>query len=284
MPAVLTKRREESVTWVEFKGTAFVLGVFGLVGVVFVLLQNQITVSVGLLIAFCAAAVGIGLGFLMGTPPAATDSAAGTNRPPASTHLEQVSDWLTKVLIGAGLVQLQKVPEALQSMANAIAAKDGLVTATIICLLVSFFILGFFVGYLATRLFLSAAFDRADIQLARIAAVAGAGAGAQTGAVAGALTGARTGAIAGAQKGAEAGAIEGAVAGAETGAAAGAITGGQVASEAGGEQGAGADGDSQAEGAGAANDEAKKPRTDGDAAQAQEGGPSADASQAPKKE
>jgi len=69
-----------------------------------------------LLVGAASISVGSLLGFLFGMPRAMvapstseeTDAAAPmTYRP--STNLEQVSDWLTKILIGVGLVELRQI-------------------------------------------------------------------------------------------------------------------------------------------------------------------------------
>ncbi|SCE76315.1 hypothetical protein [Micromonospora mirobrigensis] len=75
--------------------------------------QRSATVfAVGTLVALAASAVGVLAGFLFGLPryvPAAgaatvAELRAGTYTP--GNNLEQVADWLTKLLLGAGLTQL----------------------------------------------------------------------------------------------------------------------------------------------------------------------------------
>ncbi len=203
MPVLATKVGGDEVTWMDFRGTGVVLGGFASTGVLCLLVQSQVPLPVASLLAFAAAAAGIVLGFLMGTPPAAEGDGTAA-RSSGSTHLEQISDWLTKILVGAGLVQLGEIPRVLQSMVDAIERKDGLKLAAIACILIGFFILGFFIGYLATRLFLAGAFVRADRagqvpdRPVGIAVAAGAGAEAAAGAEAGAQTLALIGAEAGA--------------------------------------------------------------------------------------
>ena len=61
------------------------------------------------LIVYMVAAVMVAsvLGLIFGVPRAREDSGAPTTeRFLANSNLEQISDWLTKVLVGAGLVQL----------------------------------------------------------------------------------------------------------------------------------------------------------------------------------
>jgi hypothetical protein len=100
------------------------------------------TASVGLLVAGAGLILGGLIGFLFGIPrslqsehpqqPAKSkDGADGKDdaarkdpqgREPdrygANTNLEQISDWLTKILVGVGLTQLTRLPEGLSSTAN----------------------------------------------------------------------------------------------------------------------------------------------------------------------
>ena len=78
-----------------------------------------------------------------------------------NTNLEEVSDWLTKIIIGVTLTQLTKIPGYLQGMADYIVANSNCDTLdcrfagpVIISLFIYFFIAGFVSGYYYTRLFL----------------------------------------------------------------------------------------------------------------------------------
>ena len=100
-------------------------------------------------------AVGWGVGFLFGVPrTAATDTRSNTN-------LEQISDWLTKVLVGVGLTQLQKIPIKLQLLAEYIANDYGQSKSPVFALsmIMYFSALGFLTGYLLTRLALQPEFE-----------------------------------------------------------------------------------------------------------------------------
>jgi hypothetical protein len=119
---------------------------------------------------------GILLGFLFGIPKiqqaehpssqtAVTPSTPSPDyRQQINTNLEQISDWLTKIIVGLGLVQLRQLPGYLALLANYMTDPNCGVAcppfaATII---IAFVILGFLTGYLLTRMFLAAAFARAD--------------------------------------------------------------------------------------------------------------------------
>ncbi len=76
--------------------------------------------SVGLQLAvymFAAVALAGLLGLIFAVPRARTESVEQTTeRYSANSNLEQISDWLTKILVGAGLVQLGALPSGLGSM------------------------------------------------------------------------------------------------------------------------------------------------------------------------
>lgn len=81
-----------------------------------------------------------------------------------NTNLEEISDWLTKILVGATLTQLIKVPRLVTSAASYMAKGIGgsdyetIAAAT----LLYFASIGFFSGYVLTRMFFSLAFARVD--------------------------------------------------------------------------------------------------------------------------
>jgi hypothetical protein len=134
------------------------------------------TAGVALTIAIASLAVGGLLGFLFGIPralqhdrpvnsEATPENANKTSGYQANTNLEQISDWLTKILVGVGLTQLTTLPKALGSYAD-YAAKGFAgfvgVQAFAIAQLVFYVIAGFLVSYLWTRLHLAGAFNEAD--------------------------------------------------------------------------------------------------------------------------
>jgi tetratricopeptide (TPR) repeat protein len=80
-----------------------------------------------------------------------------------NTNLEQISDWLTKIIVGLGLIELRNVPAKLKSAAGYLARGLGGNTEYFAGgLIVYFTILGFLGAYLVTRLYISVAFSRAD--------------------------------------------------------------------------------------------------------------------------
>jgi hypothetical protein len=130
-------------------------------------------------LAYCAG--GFLVGFLFGIPRVLQANDAGPagkeSRTPAgysqrvNTNLEQISDWLTKIIVGLGLVQLRKIPQNLYDAATWMArsfmepngdlARAASLSTSII---VFFSVTGFLGGYLVTRLFFAGAFRRADTE------------------------------------------------------------------------------------------------------------------------
>jgi hypothetical protein len=84
----------------------------------------------------------------------------------ANTNLEQISDWLTKIMVGVGLTQLIQVPGNLKKYADYVAPALGdfpSSKAFAIAILLYFLICGFLVAYLWTRGYLAGALRMADI-------------------------------------------------------------------------------------------------------------------------
>lgn len=161
--------------------------------------------------AFACFAAGTLLGFLFGIPkvangfvespvPKAPDEITTVMQPiPAlannnryrsdpNTNLIEISDWLTKIIVGLGLINLTKIPGHVHALASILAIDlSGTASSTpylsySIALIIGFAILGFLFGYLSTRLYLSLAFNKADqaasVQLHRTQQTADAASGA----------------------------------------------------------------------------------------------------------
>jgi hypothetical protein len=146
--------------------------------------------SVGPVLLWCVACLAVGgvVGFLFGIPrsggeisrtsaPKGTPTNGTTSTPPSAiqgrmtsrpnTNLEEVSDWLTKIIVGLGLVHLRSIEDRVWAVSrNAAAALNATPTAADIsaatALIVGFTVMGFLCGYLYTRLFLQGAFIRSD--------------------------------------------------------------------------------------------------------------------------
>lgn len=82
-----------------------------------------------------------------------------------NTNLEEISDWLTKILVGIGLVEAKTLKTYLGSAGRYIGGSlgpNGNVIA--VGLVIFFLVIGFLSGFLATRLFISPSLRRADAE------------------------------------------------------------------------------------------------------------------------
>jgi len=126
---------------------------------------------------------GFFLGFLFGIPRVLqeadhTQKQTGPARyqQRVNTNLEQISDWLTKIIVGVGLVELKDAPGFIWHVSQRLStsfAQDPKAPcpsevpcfsmAAVVCVDLLFFgVLGILFGYLITRLYFASAFGRAD--------------------------------------------------------------------------------------------------------------------------
>lgn len=129
------------------------------------------TLAVAVLVGSGAFAAGGLLGFLFGIPRALAgpegghDGDAGRSSYSPNTNLEQISDWLTKILVGVGLVQFATLARHAGDLVEFLgpALGGGAAAETFAAaILVIFSICGFFAVYLITRIYLPSAFASAD--------------------------------------------------------------------------------------------------------------------------
>ena len=122
------------------------------------------------------------LGFLFGIPRALQESrsASGSDNTKDSqgivrfqdnTNLEQISDWLTKILVGVGLTQLTNIPSTLEKYATGIAPALGGFSgssAFIIAIFIFFSVDGFLIGYLWTRVYFAGELEQSEASRQKI--------------------------------------------------------------------------------------------------------------------
>lgn len=90
----------------------------------------------------------------------------------SNSNLVEISDWLTKIIVGLGLIHLTDLPPAAQRLAAHVAASFGdeapaRFEAFLLALMIAFTVLGFVTGYLYTRIFLQGALRRAEDAMLR---------------------------------------------------------------------------------------------------------------------
>jgi hypothetical protein len=143
--------------------------------------QFAAIVGVALVIACSALLLGGLLGFLFGIPRTLQQEGGQTTqqynnerqetRYAVNTNLEQISDWLTKILVGVGLTQLANLPASLIAYANYAGAGLGNFPSSgvfSIALLLFFLADGFLISYLWTRLYFKGALEQADARFVAI--------------------------------------------------------------------------------------------------------------------
>lgn len=176
----------------DVRRTAVTILTFTVSGVLFVILFTSSAqasgrmrlIGIALLYAGAFFAVGALVGLLFGVPRSSQEKSsssgggnartAGTQAPNAAkgndasdrfrdnTNLEEISDWLTKIIVGLGLANLAKIPDKLRGLARYFAGFCGTddCESAAMAIVIYFFICGFFLGYLMTRLYLTGAFAR----------------------------------------------------------------------------------------------------------------------------
>jgi hypothetical protein len=176
--------------WLGINVVGFFFG-FVVVGM-FAYYRDNATGYVSLLLAGGCVLTGILVGFLFGIPrylqgragsrtdspqstqttgnaaatsPTATDDNQYRPTYGANTNLEEVSDWLTKILVGVGLTQLGNIPHKVVAFGVFFSGQLGggdFGSRFAIAILLYFSLSGFLFGYLWTRLFLGGALVEAD--------------------------------------------------------------------------------------------------------------------------
>ena len=120
--------------------------------------------------AMACIASGALIGFLFGVPRV-NPKAKLTGRLIPNANVEAVSDWLTKILVGVGLVNFRSIGEFTAHLGAQIAHATGASDSAFATgLIVYFFVIGIIEGYILTRMFLKAQFDEADSDQVTIAA------------------------------------------------------------------------------------------------------------------
>ncbi len=82
-----------------------------------------------------------------------------------NTNLEQVSDWLTKIVVGVSLTQIHSIPQWLKDYAKSLSSNLGgfpNAQAFAVGLLIYYLTFGFLSGYLLTRLYLKDELEEAE--------------------------------------------------------------------------------------------------------------------------
>ena len=113
-------------------------------------------------------------GFLFGIPKIIQSSVSDTNNNNNSDivhndNLVQISDWLTKIIVGVGLTQLYNIPKALHHVGEKLGTsilgydpKNDMGTNASVAIILYFSVLGFMMVYIWTRLYFYDILKEAD--------------------------------------------------------------------------------------------------------------------------
>lgn len=96
------------------------------------------------------------IGFLFGIPRTTVidESEKSKSQYIGNDNLLQVSDWITKIILGLGLTQINEIPSFLKRIAKFIIDNTHVSNQALIILIIFYFTcLGFLFGYLWTRLY-----------------------------------------------------------------------------------------------------------------------------------
>lgn len=160
----------------KFPTGAFTIGIVGLaLGLALIIVltlpidKTGIALAAGCLFGLAALVSGGLLGFVFGIPRTNTSESPS---PPGgqvrlvrqNTNLEQISDWLTKILVGVTLTQLPSIGAAAGRLIDSLARALGDASyspAVAGAILVYFSVFGFLAGWLLTSLLLPRAIAEA---------------------------------------------------------------------------------------------------------------------------
>ena len=177
-PKAESKDLRVHLGWIRALTSALIVGF--IVVLAYGYAQEQFNLGIAVLLSGGCVMVGGLLGFLFGIPKALQlrqepeavqqrgQEDTRSNRPAyrANTNLEEVSDWLTKILVGVGLTQLNSIPSKVVAFGAYFGRPLGGDALTgerfAAAVLLYFSVTGFLLGYLWTRLFLGGALARAD--------------------------------------------------------------------------------------------------------------------------
>lgn len=130
--------------------------------------EGSVAAAAGGAAAFMAGGL---LGFLFGIPRYASSSsdrqiqreqAPSVVKYQANTNLEQISDWLTKIIVGIGLTQFRAIGRFIGQAADDFADSFGGTQSEALSLMVATAATGFLFFYLWSRVYLPKLFAEAE--------------------------------------------------------------------------------------------------------------------------
>lgn len=166
---VRAKRRRAFGPWNHFTFWLYIFSlVIPIVGGIWIIFYAFSTpgshwnyLAVGMITAFAAFLIGIFTGFLFGIPRVVSSGQVRQSQSAytPSSNLAEVSDWLTKLLLGAGLVQLTHLSAPISKLIDNVAnglyiagASSWAAKVTAGAILFGYIVTGLLTGYVVTTM------------------------------------------------------------------------------------------------------------------------------------
>jgi len=162
-------RSDQEIPWVNAILIAMGAGILG-IAIYAWAERSWMVFGCSLLIALAAALGGAMAGFIFGIPKSVTTAqtsnemgtaaATITTQYQGNSNLEQISDWLTKILVGAGLVQLGSIRDEFNALGSRLADSGCMGTAGWVAgpaVIVAYVVTGFLLAYLWARIYMAKA-------------------------------------------------------------------------------------------------------------------------------
>lgn len=163
----VTDDAEQSIIYTLLIGV--VLGTIGLIG--YPISIDKIDTSfifIGILLAISTFIVGFFTGTLFGMPKRNSELNSDYS---LNNSLVEISDWLTKIIVGLGLVNLKQIPIYLKNLGLYISESSNSNVQSFkvfsICVVIYFSVFGLYIGYNYMRLVLSQKYKEADENVLR---------------------------------------------------------------------------------------------------------------------
>ena len=148
-----------------------IIGVIGFLGILITSISSEHFLLVFgnlFLLGIAFLMLGLLLGLLFGIPKSNNVDKSKSSIL-GNTNLEEVSDWLTKIIIGFGIAEISEIDESVLNLATTLnGIMPELPKLAILLVIIYFPIYGFISGWLLTRIYLTTIFAGVDQKLGNI--------------------------------------------------------------------------------------------------------------------
>ncbi|MGC4039940.1 MAG: hypothetical protein QM710_03865 [Flavobacterium sp.] len=160
LSSIAMKKAEKTLKSASFIG--LFIGLIGLIGYP-ISISGKLLIFIGILLASATFMSSFFIGTLFGMPKRNDELNSSYS---VNNSLVEISDWLTKIIVGLGLVNLKQIPVYLMAIGKYISDAcgniDGSISVFSITVVLYFAALGIYIGYNYMRLVLSQKYKIAD--------------------------------------------------------------------------------------------------------------------------